>query len=171
MTEPRQPDRGALSAEQAAFLISSGAFTEQGLAEVQACVARGELAAHERRTAQNAIAQSLAAEDVAALLHIDVSEVEQRRTGRELFAFVFEGACRYPTWQFTGDPGQPVLPHMAAVVDAFPASMHPATVLGFMSTPQRSALRDGQRVTLPVWLLAGGDPQVLRDILDAYLCG
>ena len=47
--------------------------------------------------------------------------------------------------------------------------MHPATVLGFMETPQRNAHIDGRRVMPGGWLLHGGDPQVLRDIFEAFL--
>lgn len=165
----RQPRGGALSDEQVAYLIESGAFTAEEFAETEAEVARGELAEEERKTRLGAIAASLSSTEVALRLGIDASRVRHRQAKGSLYAFKVGGKRRYPIWQFTDDPAQPVLPGLAKLVEAFPDDWHPAGILGFMTTPQSSARIDGVRVTPVAWLLRGGDPQVLTAILGGFL--
>ena len=168
MTNESQSRGGSLSDEQVAFLIESGTFTPESLAETQASIARGELAELERKTRLEGINASLSAEEVAMKLGVDIAQVHHRQAEGTLFAFTAEGECRYPTWQFTGHPRQPVLPGLARVVSAFPDDMHPAGILGFMSTPQSSARIHGVPMTPVDWLRQGGDPQKLRDILGQF---
>lgn len=169
MTEEPQARGSSLSNEQITYLIESGSFTAEELAEAQARIARGELAEAERRTQLAAIRASLSAAEVAAQLGVDVDEVDRLRDAGNLFAFAADGELRYPTWQFTGDLRRPVLPGLALLVSAFPDDMHPASVRGFMSTPQSSARIDGVAVTPVAWLQHGGDPQLLTDIIDSFL--
>lgn len=87
-----------------------------------------------------------------------------------LFATLSNGEYRYPAWQFTDDPRSPVLPGLAQLVPAIPADWHPVTIPGFMTTPQRDARIDGAPVTLQEQLLrGGGDPLLLRNILNSFL--
>lgn len=169
MTNEPQPQGSSLSDEQVAFLIESGAFTAEELAETQARIARGDLAEVERNARLEGINASLSPEEVAAKLGVDIAQVHQRQEEGHLFAFTAEGERRYPLWQFTGDPRQPVLPGLPQLVSAFPKDMHPASILGFMSTHQSIAPSDGSPVTPVDWLLQGGDPQELIDILDSFL--
>ncbi|ROR79987.1 hypothetical protein SAMN06295974_1882 [Plantibacter flavus] len=169
MTREADPGDGALSAVQIAFLIESGTFTAERLAEVSERVARGDLEARERKTRQDTIDASLSANVVAERLGLDIAELRRLRSTGNLYAFRSRGRWRYPCWQFTDDRRQLLLPHLAFLIASIPVDMHPATVLGFMETPQRSAQVDGRRVTPGEWLLRGGDPQVLRDIFEAFL--
>ncbi|SMQ58219.1 hypothetical protein SAMN06295909_0124 [Plantibacter sp. VKM Ac-1784] len=169
MTTEPESGRDEPSPETVAFLIESGAFTEESWARVVAAVARGDLAARERKSAQRALESTITPAMASARLGVDAAEVERMRSTGNLYAFCSEGRWRYPYWQFTGDRRQPLLPHLAFLIASIPVDMHPATVLGFMETPQRSARIDGKRVTPGEWLLSGGDPQVLRDIFDAFL--
>lgn len=50
-----------------------------------------------------------------------------------------------------------------------PTDMRAAALLGFMRTPQRSAQIDGKPVTPVEWLTRGGDPQVLREVFEAFV--
>lgn len=169
MTEPPSSRGDGLSSEQVQFLIESGAFTTERLAEVSARVARGDLEARERKSRQGAIDASLTTEEVAEHLRVDATEVRRRKNNGCLYAFVVNGEDHYPTWQFTDDPQQPTLPGLALVIEAFPAGMHAATIRGFMSTPQRAARIDGTPVTPVDWLLQAGDPQTLQHILAGFL--
>jgi hypothetical protein len=169
MTNESQSRGSYLSKEQVAFLIESGDFTPEELAETQASIARGDLAAAERKTRLEAINASLSTEEVAAKLGVDIAEVHRRQAEGILFAFTAEGEHRFPNWQFTGEPRRPVLPSLKLLVSAFPKDMHPASIRGFMSTPQSSARIHGVPVTPVDWLLHGGEPQKLRDILDSFL--
>lgn len=169
LVKKRQPRGGALSDEQVAFLIESGTFTPEKFTEVSTRVARGDLAEAERKTRLGAASASLSAAEVALRLGIDVSRVRHRQAKGGLYAFIVGGKRRYPTWQFTSDPAQPVLPGLATLVKAFPHDKHPASIQGFMSTPQSSLRADGEPMTPPEWLLQGGDPQALVNILDSFL--
>lgn len=169
MTDHPNPTPGVLSDEQVAFLIESGTFTAEHFVEVSARVARGDLEARERKTRQDTIEASLSADEAAARLGVDVAEVRHRAAEGRLYAFTAHDEERFPTWQFTNDPARPVLPGLAAVIAAFPRDMHPATIRGFMSTPQRSARISGVPVTPVEWLLDAGDPQIVRHILDGFL--
>lgn len=166
-----EPESGRIEPcpETVAFLIESGTFTEESWARVVAAVARGDLAARERKTTQRALEATITPAMAGARLGVDAAEVERLRSTGNLYAFRSQGQWRYPCWQFTDDRRQLLLPHLAFLIASIPVDMHPATVLGFMQTPQRSAHVDGQRVTPGEWLLRGGDPQVLRDIFDAFL--
>lgn len=112
---------------------------------------------------------SVTADVAVRRLGVETAEVERLRGRGDLYAFNSEGMWRYPRWQFTGNAQQPLLPHLAHLVASIPKETHAATVLGFMRTPQRSAQIDGEPVTPFEWLTRGGDPQVLRDILEAFL--
>jgi hypothetical protein len=168
LLQKRQPRGGALSDEQVAYLVESGDFTAEEFAETEARVARGDLAEEERKTRLSAVAASLGGAEVAKRLGIDASRVRHRQLKGNLYGFLAGGKRRFPTWQFTDDPKQPVLPGLATVVKSF-GDRHPAGIQGFMSTPQASLLVDGERLTPPEWLLKGGDPQAVVDILDSFM--
>jgi hypothetical protein len=165
-----RPSRGRnLTNEQVEFLIGDGLFTRESFAEARAAIARGELAESERQTRQAGLDASETAAQVAARLHIALHEVDVWREQGALFAFVADGTLHYPTWQFTEAADHPVLPHLAALTAAFRDDMHPASILGFFSTPQRGAKMDGQPMTPRQWLIQGGDVRTLTDILDSFL--
>ncbi|MFF2053747.1 hypothetical protein ACFVU2_19240 [Leifsonia sp. NPDC058194] len=164
-----QPRGSALTDEQVAFLISSGTFTPERLAEVEASVARGDLAELERRTRLEAVTGSLSATEAAQRLGIDSSRIRHRLSKGSLLGFMIAGKRRLPAWQFTDDSKQPVLPGLSQVILALPHDMHPASVQNFMTTPQEDLLIDDREVTPVEWLRLGGDPQEVVDILDSFL--
>ncbi|TFC12523.1 hypothetical protein [Cryobacterium sp. MDB2-10] len=165
----RQPRGGALSDEQVAFLIESGDFTEEEFAETEASLARGDLVKLERTTRLGAITDSLSVAEVAQVLSVDAARVRRRQAKGDLYAFLAGGKRRYPLWQFTGDPAQPVLPGLTVLVQGLPADMHPASIKGFMRTPQEDLRVDGERMTPVDWLLHGGDARALVSILGSFL--
>lgn len=165
----RQPRGGALTEDQVAFLIESGTFTPERLAEVEASVARGDLAELERRTRLEAVTGSLSAAEAAEILGIDASRVRHRLGNGSLLGFMIGGKRRLPAWQFTDDPKHPVLPGLTQVIGALPHDMHPASVQNFMTTPQEDLVIDDRQVTPVEWLRLGRDPQEVVDILDSFL--
>lgn len=165
----RQSRGGALSDEQVAFLIESGTFTPSRFAEVEARVGRGDLAELERRTRLEAVTGSLSAAEVAFRLGVDASRVRHRQSKGGLYSFIAGGKRRYPVWQFTDDPKQPVLPGLPVLVKAFPVDMHPASIQNFMATPQEDLRVDERELSPSEWLRIGGDPGEVVDILDSFL--
>jgi hypothetical protein len=169
LIKQRQPRGGGLTEEQAAFLIESGTFTAESLAATEASVARGDLAELERKTRLEAITGSLSAAEAAEKLGIEASRLRNRQAEGSLYSFIAGGKRRYPTWQFTDDPAQPVLQGLTTLIKAFPDDMHPASIQNFMATRQENLLVNGDRMTPVEWLLHSGDPQALVDILDSFL--
>lgn len=169
MTDQPQVPGSGLSDEQRAYLVESAEFTPEELTETEAAVARGELADEERRTGQAAIDATLGVPEVADRLGVNADEVVRLLATGGLYALTVGAENRFPTWQFTGDSAQPTLPNLEHLVRAFPDDWGPATVLGFMTTPQPSARIDGVAQTPADWLTRGGDPVKLREILDSFL--
>ena len=142
-------------------------MTQREWDDAQARVARGELARLERRTDQEGLDKATSARDVANRLGLTPKSIAV--FPGEFFAFVSNGELRYPTWQFTNDEANPVLPHLAQLVDAFSEDMQPSSILGFMQTPQEDARLNGVQLTPVEWLVRGGDVQRLVDILGSFL--
>jgi len=161
-----------MTEDEARALVESGAFTAEELAETEERVAAGELDEVVRRTELSAVRDTLSAADVAELLGVDPSRVRHRQAKGSLYAFMVGGKRRYPIWQFADGDRQPV-PGLSAVVAALPEGMHPASVEGFMTTPNE-ALRledagdsnQGQSVTPVVWLRQGGDVEAVVSVLQ-----
>jgi hypothetical protein len=176
LTKERQPRGGGLTDEQARYLVESGAFTADELAQTEREVAAGALAEEERKTRLGALARTLSAGEVASKLGIDASRVRHRQAKGLLFGFRVAGKRRYPTWQFTEGDAQP-LPRLATVIEAFPHDWHPAGIEAFMTTP-KSSLRapslsmsedTPERLTPAEWLESGGDPDAIVRILGSFL--
>jgi hypothetical protein len=98
---------------------------------------------------------SLSVPDVAALLDVDASRIRHRLADREMYSIRVGRSHRLPAWQFYG--GRP-LPGLRDVLGALPRGLHPATVEGFMSTPQEDLVLHGMTTTPRHWLAHGGDP-------------
>jgi hypothetical protein len=169
MNDERDPRGRALSKEDAAYLVASGDFTVDELAEAQARVARGELDEGERQTREHAVSLTLSTREISLHLDIPMDAVQSLHVDGDLFAFSHDDELRYPTWQLTGDPARPLLPGLPALVRAFPTDWSPAGVLAFMTTPKSAARIDGVPATPIDWLLNGGDVDVLKGSIDSFL--
>lgn len=96
----REPRGGALSAEQADYLITSGAMTERELGDAERDVAQGLLVGEERAAHDEVIADALTSSEVAEVLGIDASRVRHRQAKGGLYSFVIGRKRLYPLWQF-----------------------------------------------------------------------
>lgn len=161
----KRPD--SMTQAQADFLVRSGSMTLEQLKENEAAVARGELAEAERQSELEPILESVGSEEAGRILGIEGSSVRHRKDKGTLYAFKADQALRYPTWQFVDhrDPKRRTLPGLSVLVKAIPSTMHPASVLGFMTTPQDDLLVEDEAVTPVEWLSGGGDPQEVVDLL------
>jgi hypothetical protein len=156
--------KDAAAADQ--FLLNHGGWTREEYDDAVAAVARGELADLERRTRQEALSATLTIDEAATWLGVGTGRVTVMLYLGDLFAFVCNDELRFPAWQFTSEPDRPVLDHVDSVAKGFGASMHPASVLGFMSTPHLNTRINGSPVDPVVWLTAGRSVQPLRDMLE-----
>ena len=163
----KSQERGSQREEHEPFAVTSGAMTRGQWNDSLAYVARGDLARLERRTERDGIDSATTARDAANRLGVAPKSIAF--FPGDVFAFVVDGQLRYPTWQFTNDRHNPILPHLAQLVEAFSDDMHPSTILGFMQTPQEDARLNGVQLTPVEWLVRGGDVQRLVDILGSFL--
>lgn len=168
----RQPRGGGLTKSHADVLVRSGALSAERLAELEKRVGAGELATIERETRLGAITRTLTADQVGERLGgLSASRVRHRQNDNLLYAFLAGKSRRYPLWQFIDDQ---VVPGLAEVVPHFLDGWQPASVEGFMSTPQEglpsspesNATSDAGRMTPVEWLAGGGDPAAVVAILD-----
>lgn len=169
----RQPRGGGLTKAHADVLVRSGAVTPDRLVALEKRVASGELAGIVRETRLGAITRTLTAEQVGERLGgISASRVRHRQNDNHLYAFLAGKSRRYPLWQFIGDTDR-VVPKLSEVVPHFIDGWQPASVEGFMTTPQRDlpsglegAVGDEAWMTPVEWLASGGDPAAIIAILD-----
>lgn len=166
--EPPRGSRGRQATpEEEEFLIRSGSLTREECEESKAAVARGELEEAERGTVQEALISTLAAEEAADWLSISETQLHELLAAGDVVAFVSDGELRYPAWQFTEDPAQPVLTGMARLTPAWGEEKHPATILGFMYNACLEVPGTDDTFTPIEWLTLGGDVQVVLDQLEA----
>lgn len=104
---------------------------------------------------------------VASLLRIDESRVRHRRGAGDLIAYRMGRDLKYPLWQLVAGPdGFVPLPGLRRLASALPPNMHPAEIAGRMSTPQAELRINGQSVSPRDWLIAGGEPDALREVFE-----
>jgi hypothetical protein len=152
-----------MSAADAAYLARySGVHDASG----------ADLAAQDARSAARATAEAsrgLSRNDVAALLAVGPSRVSHQIAAGRLYSY--PGNQRrpaFPDWQFTAVTGEldaphpapkmSVLPHLAAVIAAFPDGSHPVAVRTFMTTSSPDLSVHGTALSPRDWLGGGGDP-------------
>ncbi|PZF55281.1 hypothetical protein DEJ23_12365 [Curtobacterium sp. MCSS17_008] len=103
--------------------------------------------------------------EVSDRLEVGTARILARLASGDLFAFVSDDEMLFPTWQFTNDPDRPVLNQLSTLIEAFDDDMHPASILGFMTTPHSSTRIDGIPITPVEWLARGRGVQPLVEIL------
>jgi len=177
----REPRGRGLSEEQAKYLIDSGAFDAEELAETEKAVQAGELAEEERKTRLGALSRTISAVQVASLLNLSESRVRHRQAKGLLYGILVGNKRRYPTWQFDKEENAP-LPHLATIVKALPKDWNPAAVEAFMTNPKSSlrvtdlveeddalVAKDDVEFSPVEWLESGGDPKAVISLLTSFL--
>lgn len=103
---------------------------------------------------------------VAELLGVDASRVSHQVAQGRLFAYPAGNRPAFPDWQFRSadESGPGGLPHLAAVIAAFPTGSHPVTVRSFMTTADDDLIVGGRPVSPREWLVSGGDPSTVVDL-------
>ncbi len=121
----------------------------------------------EQRTSLNAVAASYGESEVAARLEIPREEVRRLHREGKLYAFDAAGVTVYPRWQFTDETSDGLLPNLAHLLESFlPDERHPASLQGFMTVPKDDLLFHGEWQSPVQWLLHGGSPDLIDDILE-----
>jgi hypothetical protein len=102
------------------------------------------------------LADTLSVDEAAARLGRDPSRIRQRIRDRSLWAIATDGGSRLPRIQFA-DAGAEI-PGMGPVLKALPASLHPVSIVGWLTRPKPDLEIGGMAVSPRDWLLAGGGP-------------
>ena len=131
-------------------------------------MARGDLDALGRSVRQSALSAAVTFEEVSDWLDVGTARILARLASGDLFAFVADNELLFPTWQFTDDPVCPILNQLSTLTKAFDADMHPASILGFMTTPHPSTRINGIPITPVEWLARGRPAQPLVEILGTW---
>lgn len=149
-----------LSAGELGFLARAG-VDDEVLEPERVGTARRELALLSEQSDLQA-AEGLLTREVAELLRTQPANVRRLLATGGLYASGrrARGEHIFPAWQFTDHR---VLPHLAQLLEALPAGLHPLEVQGFMTTPAEAL--SGR--TPAEWLSTDGPPEpVLRLALE-----
>ncbi|WP_157930987.1 hypothetical protein [Mycobacteroides abscessus] len=106
--------------------------------------------------------------EVAKMLRVSVTRVQQRHRDRSLWAVQEGNESRFPALQFVSNGqrrGQ--IRGLDQVFPVLPESLHPLSVAGFLTTPQPGLIRMGQLVTPIQWLGAGGDKRLAVAVAES----
>jgi len=154
-----------LSEEETEFLITSGAFTAEELAETQREIAEGLLIQQELGTRLGAINRTIDSAEAAEKLQVTQEEISGFYTKGILYGFNLDGRTLYPTWQFPDGENKP-LPNLVSIIkNLYEGFEEPASVEGFMTTPKENLTW----MTPIEWLEKDGDPAKIIGIIDSFL--
>jgi hypothetical protein len=160
---PVEPNR--LTKAQKRYLIQSGDFTAESLAEAEASVDRGSL---QLDVVQGWLAHLLdtsSLDEAAGFLGMEEDQVIRLVEEGRLYAATVHGRLRFPHWQFdVSKPGK-VLPHLPDVIRAVRPDWHSQSLAAFMATPQGDLVAEGPK-TPTAWLRDGGDVQDVIDLIE-----
>ena len=158
-------DEQGLEHREEQAILESLPWTHEQYKAARSAVARGDLDALERSVRQSALNAALTFEEASDWLEVGTARMLARLASGDLFAFVADDEILFPAWQFTDDPDRPVLHQLSTLIEAFDDDMHPASILGFMTTPHSSTRIDGIPITPVEWLARGRGVQPLVEIL------
>lgn len=154
-----------LTRAQAAWLVESGSFTEQELAEVIHGVKRGRGTTTVIEGFLSFVNESASLEDAASILGVTPDDARRAAQERTLYAFEMGGRLRFPLWQFDIRESDSRLRGLTDVIRIVGPDRHWLAVNGLMKTPQEFLIGYG-RHTPYEWLRTGGDLDSFRDVVE-----
>lgn len=160
LVRPVQPDR--LTEAQKRYLIESGDFTAESLAETEANVDRGSLQLDVVQGWLAHLLDTISLDEASGFLGMAEDQVIGLVEEGRLYAATVHARLRFPHWQFdVSKPGK-VLPHLPEVIQAVRPDWQSQSVAAFMATPQEDLVAEGRK-TPAAWLRDGGD---VRDVIQ-----
>jgi len=148
------------------FLIESGEFTAETLAETQRRIQRGSLQLGAAEAWLSQIQATMSLDDTVGYLGWDELEVRDAVRDRRLFAIEVSERLRFPSWQFNVGSPEKLIPGLSEVIEVVSPRWSWQSVSGFMSTPQSSLIANGRKTPV-AWLRDGGDIDAVRQIVES----
>lgn len=157
-------DEQALSHREMDYLVSSGAFTPEGLDETKTLVARGALPAKVATALLASVHQTISTQDAQAFLGLTPADLCELVEVGGLLAVEVAGQQRFPSWQFSlGSPGK-LLPHLSEII-ALVGDQNWRSIAALMATPQSSMASEGHHTPIE-WFRRGGSVDALEQLLE-----
>jgi len=148
------------------FLVESGEFTAETLAETQRRVQRGSLQLGAAQAWLSQILATMSLDETVGYLGWDEIAVRDAVVERRLFAIDVSDRLRFPSWQFNVGSPEKLIPGLSEVIEVVLPRWSWQSVSGFMSTPQSSLIANGRKTPV-AWLRDGGDVDAVRQIVES----
>jgi hypothetical protein len=165
-----QPNYGGGPTEdRRAFLIASGAFTEETLDEAQADVDRGALILSEAESWLADACRTTSLNDTKGFLGVDDDELVRRIENGELVAVKIADRLRFPAWQFevSNRPSKTLrgLPEIVAALATNGEGWRRDAI--FMTNPKGSLVAEAEQSPVR-WLRDGGSVEAVLSAIDSW---
>lgn len=155
-----------LTRQQEDYLIESGAFTAEELADTRREIARGGLQLSQAEAWLSHLCTTLSLRSVTVFLGWEEEAVRTAVSEGRLYAVEISGQLRFPDWQFDVALEGKVLPHLPALIEVLAPRWGFQGVAGFMSTRQSSLVAEGRK-TPTSWLRDGGQIEAVERIIES----
>ncbi len=146
------------------FLIRSGAFTESGLADLEAAVARGSLQLYEAQAWTFLLLDTLSFEEASRRLRLSERKLRRAVHEGDVLSFTVAGQLRFPRWQFDAASNGGLLRGLRDIVTVLPADA-PEAWAALMHSPADELIGRGARTPLQ-WLRDGGEVARVLALLE-----
>ena len=167
MLETIEPiSRNRLTDNERRFLIESGSFTADELADAAASVDRGSLQLQSVEAWLVNLLATLSMDSVIDFLGRDEASVRRAVTDGNLYAVEISDQLRFPVWQFNFGSPSNLLPGLAEVIAVIVPRWDWRSSACFMATPQSDLFGEGRK-TPAQWLREGGDVNDVQEIVEA----
>jgi hypothetical protein len=158
--------KDGLSKQQEQYLIETGTFTGEELAEVRLAIYRGSFQLSAAEAWLSHLCATLSLDQAAGFLEWTEADVRTAVFEGHLHAVEIAGRLRFPDWQFCLGAESKLLPGLDKVLDALVERWSWIEIAAFFATPQRSLITAGRQTPVE-WLRTGNSPEAVRVIIEA----
>ena len=152
--------------QEESFLIESGRFTAEELAEAQTYVDRGSLQLTIAEGFLSNLRATLSLAEVTGYLDLDDEAVRTAVADGRLYAVEISGRLRFPAWQFNVGSPEKLIPGLTEVIEVVTPRWDWQSVAGFMATPQSALVAEGRKTPV-AWLRDGGEVETVKQIVES----
>jgi hypothetical protein len=156
---------GSLTEAQKRYLVESGDFTREQLAEAAREVARGSLQLDGAEAFLSYLCDTLSLADTAAYLEWEEEAVRRAVAGGRVYAVEIAGRPRFPSWQFSVPHPNKLLPGLSKIIEVAATRWNWHSMTSLMFTPLSSLIATG-RQTPAEWPFRGGSVDAVRSITE-----